>query len=145
MTLSHHRIRVVALAVIQRPRTRELLVFEGHDPTRGLTYHRPLGGEIEFGETAFAAVTRELREEIGAAVEPKRLAGTCESIFVEDGQRKHEIVLLIACGFADASLYEKSLFEDLEGRGEHGIWRDARLPVVLFPVGLAELVWPVAG
>ena len=47
-------IRPIALAVPRRG--DDLLVFEGHDPTKGQTFYRPLGGGIDFGETAEAAV-----------------------------------------------------------------------------------------
>lgn len=144
MAVAPSRIRVVALAIVRRPETGELLVFEGRDPSRDLVYHRPLGGEVEFGETAFEAVVRELEEEIGVAVTPRRLLGACESIFVEGGAAKHEIVLLVECGLADAALYEKELFPDLEGHGEHGIWRKLDEPITLFPDRLVDFIWPAA-
>ena len=88
-------IRVVALAVIIRPHTCEFLVFRGSDPTRNLEYHRPLGGGVEFGESASQAIRREVLEEIGIEVVPVRLLTAIESLFVAGGQPKHEIGLLV--------------------------------------------------
>lgn len=43
-------IRPIALAIPRRG--DDLLVFEYHDRSKGETFCRPLGGGIEFGETA---------------------------------------------------------------------------------------------
>lgn len=131
-------IRVVALAVIIRPHTCEFLVFRGSDPTRNLEYHRPLGGGVEFGESAFQAIRREVLEEIGIEVVPVRLLTATESLFVASGQPKHEIGLLVECRFSNPALYETEVFPDLEGNGEDGVWRKAEMPVTLFPEGMPQ-------
>jgi len=48
--MSH--IRVIAIAVISRRSDGALLVYDGYDTVKRERYHRPLGGGIEFGETA---------------------------------------------------------------------------------------------
>jgi 8-oxo-dGTP pyrophosphatase MutT (NUDIX family) len=131
-------IRVVALAVIIRPHTCEFLVFRGSDPTRNLEYHRPLGGGVEFGESAFQTIRREVLEEIGIEVVPVRLLTATESLFVAGGQPKHEIGLLVECRFSNPALYETEVFPDLEGNGEDGVWRKAETPVTLFPEGMPQ-------
>lgn len=133
-------IRVVALAIIRRPDSGELLVFEGADPSRDLIYHRPFGGGVEFGELGAEAVRRELREEIGVAVRVGGLLATFESVFAFDGVPKHEIVLAYECAFADLALYERDRFEDLEGNGEDGIWRQVDAQAPLFPEGLLDVL-----
>lgn len=131
-------IRVVALAVIRRPETGELLVFEGRDPGRNLTYHRPLGGEVHFGEPAKAAVVREVFEEIGEEIVVRHFITALESRFIASGQPKHEIALLFDCVFGDAARYRVDLFPDREGQGEPGIWRGRSSETVLFPDRLLE-------
>ena len=40
-------------------RGREILVVEGWDAIKGRNFYRPLGGEIQYGETSAGAVVRE--------------------------------------------------------------------------------------
>lgn len=120
-------IRPLALAVVRRG--EDLLVFEGRDEVKDETYHRPLGGGIEFGETAAEAV---------------RQIAVLENLFTFDGRPRHEIVFLFAADLVDKSIY---------GRDEVGIVLDDGsrvhwLPLgevlsgkaILYPAGLAELL-----
>lgn len=138
-------VRPVALAIILRPETGELLVFEGCDPSRDLTYHRPLGGGIEFGESVAEAVRREIMEEIGVPVTVVRELGCLESRFVANGKPKHEVAFLVECAFEDAAQYDRDLFEDREGNGEHGIWRRPDDRTVLFPEALPDMLADMGG
>jgi len=97
------RVRALALAIIRRG--DELLVFEVPDPVRKVTGFRPPGGSIEFGETGAAAVVREIREELGLEIVDPRYLGTVENIYEWLGRPGHEIVLLYAARFADATAY----------------------------------------
>jgi 8-oxo-dGTP diphosphatase len=63
-------------AVIRDESGRLLMILRGHDPGRGL-WSIP-GGRIEPGETAEAAVVREVREETGLEVVCGPLLGTAE-------------------------------------------------------------------
>lgn len=98
------RIRPIAIAVIQRD-DGALLVFDGYDSVKREAFHRPLGGAIEFGETAETAVRRELREEIGAELEDVALIGFLENLFTGDGKPGHEIVAVFSARLVDTSLY----------------------------------------
>ena len=61
--MKKQKIRVIAVSVFQN--AGRILVFKGHDPVKGETFYRPLGGAIEFGETSQQALVREIREELG--------------------------------------------------------------------------------
>jgi hypothetical protein len=64
--MSHSFVRPIAICVLTDG--DRILVSEGHDSVKGHTYHRPLGGTIEFGERGRKIVKRELMEEIQAEV-----------------------------------------------------------------------------
>lgn len=115
-------IRVIALAVVQH--AGRLLVFQAHDPVKGTTFCRPLGGGVEYGERGIHAVVRELREELGAELRGVRYLGTLENIFTYNGQPSHEIVLLYGAELADSTLYEREEFDVVEANGAHlrGLW-----------------------
>lgn len=134
-------IRPIALAVPRRG--ADLLVFEYHDPTKNQTFYRPLGGGIDFGETAESAVRRELREELGVELLEVRRLGVLESIFHGFGRAGHEIAFIFSCRLADRDLYERdAVGEILDDAGTKVMWRpldsfDSRRP--LYPTGLADL------
>lgn len=135
-------IRPLALATPRRG--DDLLVFEGHDPARGQPFYRPLGGGIEFGETAESAVRRELREELAVDLLDVRQVAVLENIFHGSGHAGHEIVFVFDCRLGDQSLYDRDLVgEILDDAGTKVMWRplssfDARSP--LYPVGLPDLL-----
>lgn len=108
------QIRVIAIAVISRPGDGALLVYDGYDSVKREAYHRPLGGGIEFGESAEAAVRRELREELGAELDEVALLGFVENLFTCDGRPGHQIVAVFSARLVDASLYARDelTFED---------------------------------
>ncbi|MEM1343040.1 MAG: NUDIX domain-containing protein [Pseudomonadota bacterium] len=60
---------------------------------------RPLGGTVEFGETAAAAVVREFREELGLGVRLTSQPFFMENIYTHEGETGHEIVALFEVAF----------------------------------------------
>lgn len=103
--MTSNRIRVLALAIIRAG--DRVLVARGRDPLTGEAFHRPLGGGVEFGESAAEALAREMWEELGAAITEPRLLGVLESRFVYAGRQHHEVSFVLETRFADPSWYER--------------------------------------
>ena len=141
--MTARRMRALAICVFRNE--GRILVAEGHDHSRGITFYRPLGGTIEFGEYSIDAVRREIREELSAAVTDLRFLGTLENIFTYNGRQGHEIVQVYDGRFVDESLYKKDeMTGDEFGHAFRVVWRrldefgPGRAP--LFPDGLLELL-----
>lgn len=66
-------IRPIAICVFRR--AGRLLVGEGYDPLKGETFHRPVGGGLQFGETSEQAMRREIGEELGVEIRGLRPLG----------------------------------------------------------------------
>ena len=103
------KIRPIAICVCRDG--DRILVAEGRDSKKNQVFYRPLGGMIEFGERGEETVTRELMEEIGATLTDVRYLGTLENIFVYEGRRGHEIVLVYDGKLADRSLYQNEVIQ----------------------------------
>ena len=111
-----------------------LVVRRARAPAHGL-YSLP-GGVVEVGETLEEAVTREVREETGMAIEPVALAGFREAI-VRDAGGRVERHFLILCFAARWSAGEPVLSEELD----EARWLDpAVLATLPTTAGLAEIV-----
>jgi ADP-ribose pyrophosphatase YjhB (NUDIX family) len=138
--VSAQRQIVKAMAVVERPRDGALLVSE-HTGDRA--FHRPLGGHVEFGEHALAAIHREFREETGQRLCDVRLLGVLENIFDWRGEMQHEIVFLFRASFVDPAAYEviEQVILDEPDGGNRVIWRPrgATSPP-LYPAGVADLI-----
>ena len=134
-----------ALAICVFAYAGKILVSVAHDPIKNLTFGRPLGGGIEFGETGEETIHRELIEEIGAQVSGLRYLGTLESIFTYLGTPGHELVRVYDGELVDRALYEREFIMGMETDGQpfRAEWRtlDSFGPELpLFPVGLMELL-----
>jgi 8-oxo-dGTP pyrophosphatase MutT (NUDIX family) len=141
-------IRPIAICLFSRD--GRILAAEGYEPARQQTFYRPLGGEIEFGETGAQAVVRELREELGAEVRDLRFLGTLENLYTFDGRPGHEIVLVYDGALADRTLYEREVLHGAEDDGQP--FRARWVPAAagpgeppLYPEGLASLLRAPAG
>ena len=98
--------------------------MEARDESRDLTFYRPLGGGIEFGERSDLAVRRELREEIGAELDALSLLTIFENLFEFEGEAWHEIVFVYEATLADPGLYDRQTFVVTEKAGTlPAVWR----------------------
>ncbi len=137
-------IRVVAIGIFIHD--GRILVFEGRDPHDGRVFYRPLGGGIEFGERGRDALTRELREELGAEIADVSYLGIIENLFTYDGQPHHEIVLVYRARFTDPRMYDapSSICYEHDGTPFLSLWkpldefRTGGPP--LYPAGLLEFL-----
>ena len=73
-------------------RAGHVLVLDGTDSVKGENFHRAIGGGIEFGESAEAALRREFLEELAVTLGSVQPLGVTENIFVYEGRPGHEIV-----------------------------------------------------
>lgn len=139
-------IRPIAICLFRRD--AKILLAKYHDTVKPETFYRPLGGGIEFGEYAAAALARELREELNAEICDVRYLFTLENIFTHNGKPGHEIVLVFDGAFVNQALYAQPV---LHGRDTHAefeaVWKAVRelqqessLPdsLPLYPSGLLE-------
>lgn len=129
-------IRLLAVAVFRSG--DRVLVARGTDPATGAPFYRPLGGGVEFGERAAAALRREIREELRTEIDAPRLLGVLENLFAYDGRPRHEIVFVFDARFRDAALYARDELAVVEaGVG----WEPARwVPLQHFVDGPDPLV-----
>jgi ADP-ribose pyrophosphatase YjhB (NUDIX family) len=114
-------IRIKALAVIVRPADGALLVCEGDDEP-GVSYARPVGGSVEFGELAQDAVRREIQEELGCDLASVSLAAVLENRFILNGVAGHEIDFVFRGELADVSLYDRESIAILDVPGLRAVW-----------------------
>lgn len=125
---------------------QRLLLAEGQDPISQQTYLRPIGGSLNFGESAEQAAKREVLEEIGVEVCTLSLLGIIENHFSFNHQPGHEIVFIYQAELVDTSLYQQSVWQGQESDG-HGFiarWFDlqqlASQQMPVYPAGCLNLM-----
>jgi ADP-ribose pyrophosphatase YjhB (NUDIX family) len=138
----HRGQTVRVMVVIRRPADGALLVSEQAGRWDPL-YHRLLGGHVEFGEYALAAVHRELAEETGQQLTGVRLLGVLENIFGWASPPSHQVIFVFAAAFADPAAYEitEQRILDQPSSQTRVIWRPAgAVAPPLYPQGLDQLL-----
>lgn len=80
-------------------------MLDGTDSVTGENFHRLIGGGIEFGETAEAALRREFAEELGVRLGSVELLEVVENIFEYEGRPGHEIVHVFAVDSTDIDAF----------------------------------------
>ncbi|MEM7742808.1 MAG: NUDIX domain-containing protein [Pseudomonadota bacterium] len=109
------RIRFKALGLHWRG--DHLLAAEVLDDAGRVTGVRPLGGSVEFGETAEAAVIREFREELGITVETVSRPVFVENIYTHEGSLGHEVLAIFDVTFPADAVAGKTRVEFEEDNG----------------------------
>ncbi|MEM9425923.1 MAG: NUDIX domain-containing protein [Pseudomonadota bacterium] len=102
-----------------------------------VTGWRPLGGTVEFGESAETTVVRELAEELGAEAKISRHLGTFENIYTHQGQTGHEIIFAFEVALIDPghAVADDFIVEDGSQR-----FRAAWIPIHDFVTGSKVLL-----
>ncbi|MBR1087416.1 NUDIX hydrolase [Bradyrhizobium manausense] len=141
----HQHIRVVAIGLHWRD--GRLLAAEVRDDAARIKGVRPLGGEIEFGESWRAALLREFTEELGIDVTIIGEPLTMENIFVHEGATGHEVMFIVEVAFPPGAFDGQDRIEFREDNGEEitARWFDlAELDEPdgpsLYPTGLKDLL-----
>ena len=88
---------VAGVAAVVFKDSEVLLVRRGNEPSRGLLGIP--GGVVDLGQTAEAAIVREVKEETGIEVVPLRVLDVFDSIVRDDGGgiRYHYVLLEFLC------------------------------------------------
>jgi 8-oxo-dGTP pyrophosphatase MutT (NUDIX family) len=143
MTFQNARIKNKAICVFKNE--YKILVSEYFNPENGDTYYRPIGGNIEFGESSGSALKREINEEIGAEISNLQLLDTVENIYFNKGKTSHEILFIYEADFINQDLYNQDVIEAIEDdRTFDVIWKNISDFVfgdcVLYPKKLIDLI-----
>lgn len=78
---------------------------------------RPLGGTVDFGETAEAAVIRESQEELGITVRTLGRPVFMENIYTHEGSVGHEILAIFDVTFPPDAFGDETRIEFKEDNG----------------------------
>lgn len=139
------RLRPVAVAAVRRA-DGAVLVQRGHDATRRQTFHRLIGGGIDFGETAEQAVVREWQEELSARLQDVRLLGWVENLFMVEGAPGHELLAVHVGRVLDAHVLDRDDLGVIPGSTSTVHWVPGAVvldgPVPLYPAGAVSLLRP---
>jgi 8-oxo-dGTP pyrophosphatase MutT (NUDIX family) len=141
----HSHIRVVAIGLHWRD--GRLLVAEVRDDAGHIKGVRPLGGEIEFGESWRAALVREFNEELGIDIAISGEPLVMENIFVHEGSTGHEVMFIAEVTFPDGAFIGQDRIDFREDNGEEIVARwfdldelDIEGGPSLYPTGLKQLL-----
>jgi len=108
-------IRVIVIGLNWRDRS--LLAAEVLDDVGRVKGVRPLGGEIEFGETWQSALRREFEEELDAEITISGKPLVMENIYTHEGMSGHEIVFVSDIEFVKGTFDSQDTLRFSEDNG----------------------------
>jgi 8-oxo-dGTP pyrophosphatase MutT (NUDIX family) len=115
-----------------------VLVGEGEDRVKSSNFYRPLGGQIEPGESPEQALVREMLEELNEEVRVVRDLGGLDNRFVFEGRPGWEQVHVLEAEFVSPGAPNVN---SVEAEGWNLRWVDPNaLDLPLYPDGLADLL-----
>jgi ADP-ribose pyrophosphatase YjhB (NUDIX family) len=118
-------IRPIAVALVYRG--ADVLVMAVKDDSGAIKGWRPLGGAIEFGESAEQALMREFIEEIGQPIRCIKQLCVLENVYSHEGTRGHEIVFAFEAELVRSALDLESGFSFADGGVTNDVaWRPKR-------------------
>lgn len=135
-------IKVKAFAVLANPARSRHLVWVARDETKQpTTFHRLLGGHVEFGEHAAQAVVREIAEELHVELDGVTFLGVLENVFRYAGEPDHEVVFVYAAVVPDGTVPDDGGWFD-DGGPIRVEWRpvDDASKIPLYPDGTQALL-----
>ena len=135
-------IRVKAFAVLLDGSRSRHLVWVSRDETKQpATFHRLLGGHVEFGEHSADAVVREIAEELATDLAEVTLLGVIENVFTYAGNPGHEVVFVYAATVAAGVVPDEGGWFD-DGGPIRVEWRpvDVQTDIPLYPEGTQSLI-----
>ncbi|HEY4453333.1 MAG TPA: NUDIX domain-containing protein [Pseudonocardiaceae bacterium] len=121
-------------------RAGHVLVIDGIDRVKGEVFHRAIGGGIEFGETAEAALRREFVEELGVALDAVELLDVIENIFEYEGTPGHEIAHVFAVDSADIDAIPLDARLTVLDEGSPVRWVPINTSRPIYPTGVAGIL-----
>lgn len=113
-------IRCIAIALIEHQ--SKLLVFKAYEPFKNEYYHRPIGGGIEYRETAINALRREFKEELNVSLYNIQLLTVIENLFEYRKKPKHEIVFLFKADVIEQDFYTKDSLKIIDDDTIELVW-----------------------
>jgi ADP-ribose pyrophosphatase YjhB (NUDIX family) len=118
-------IRAIAVALVYRG--ADVLVMAVKDDSGSIKGWRPLGGAIEFGESAEEALAREFLEEIGKPIRCIKQLCVLENLYDHEGTRGHEIVFAFEAELMGPDFDSNAGFSFVDGGATNDVaWRPVR-------------------
>lgn len=141
--LKENAIRPLAVCIIKH--NGKLLAGIGRDSIKKETFYRLLGGGIEFGEKGEEALRREFVEELGTDLENVKFVTTLENIFIYEGKKGHEIVMVFEADLVNKELYMTNNIPILDSKeGGEAIWESINdyknKKLILYPGGILDFI-----